>query len=230
MNTIEKNKQLLLVTIKALEKVINYQRSDYTKKSYQMCKEEGSYPFIPISTSRSLNDFIMLRNILYGDISNIRSSKIHNIRKIWEDNISDNKNRMFIDAGCGIGNVMLLARATDLCYDIHGIEYFHDTYQKALNWLGIEKGGKYEHYEIFKENILDFDKYSAYDIIYYYRPFENMKLQSEFERIVEDNMKVGAVLIPRLKKRIKEIQRDSRFISIFEFGRGIEPIYIKIKN
>jgi SAM-dependent methyltransferase len=218
-----------------LERSINYQRCHYEDYGYIGPKENGSYPFIPMNTQRTVYDFIMLQNILQGRLPENASDTIRDVRNLW-DRTGATLNKKFLDAGCGIGNIMLLAHTTGFCHRIHGIEYFDDTYQKAIAWLGMKGLNNNSIFKIFRDDILKFKNYGDYDVIYYYRPFEDTKKQDELEKLIENSMKVGAILMPRLKKREGEIRKDKRFINIFEKEKNpltdspIEPIYIKVKG
>lgn len=218
-----------------LEKAINHQRCHYEDNGYVGPKENGSYPFIPMNTQRTVYDFIMLKNVLRDVLPENASNTIRDVRNLW-DQSGANWNKKFLDAGCGVGNIMLLAHIAGFCHHIHGIEYFDDTYQKAIAWLGMKGDNNDGIFKIFKDDILKFKDYGKYDVIYYYRPFEDIKKQDKLEKLIENNMKVGAVLIPRMKQRERQIHKDKRFINIFEKEKNpltdstIEPIYIKVKE
>lgn len=222
--------RLLRNILGVLDKLITYQRPMYNSDHYRTPTRNGSFPFIPSNTSLVFEDFMMLSNVLFCDKSDLTSSNELQAREAWDCRNNCNDGIKFLDAGCGIGNIMLIAKVIELGTSFHGIEYFDDTYQKALNWLGISGRGKSEEYKIFKKDILDFTKYHDYDIIYYYRPFEDTSSQIKFEMLVENSMKIGGILIPRSKRGIVQITEDKRFRSIFDRSECIEPMYIKVSE
>jgi len=59
----------------------------------------------------------------------------------------------------------------------------------------------------------DYDKYDKYDVIYYYCPIQDIELQRKLELKIEKEMKVGAYLMPRLK-RSNEIEKSNAFKKI----------------
>lgn len=194
-------------SIRIIDTMISRQRYNLdinNGKENEKSYEEGSYPFIPHSTIDTFNEFKHLNDYLWKES-----------RWSGDNNRRDSK---FLDAGCGIGNVMLMARELGLCSTVHGIEYSEHVYKAAKQWLGlsdkvIEQYGGKAPLDVFKDDILKFKKYKDYDIIYFYCPFSNRHLQVMFEELIEDKMKVGAILIPRLKQG-KVIHEDSRFEKI----------------
>jgi SAM-dependent methyltransferase len=104
----------------------------------------------------------------------------------------------FLDVGCGPGIICLLARAMN--FDSFGIEYVSKT-AKIAKMFGNR---------IFNEDALKFDKYEKFDVIYYYSPLCNDLLEIEMEKRIEDQMKVGAWILPR-RKQYDGTREDSRF-------------------
>ncbi|WP_372573033.1 methyltransferase domain-containing protein [Ruegeria jejuensis] len=94
----------------------------------------------------------------------------------------------FIEVGCGIGRNLHLLRATDkFNFDkIVGFDY-SETY--------VERGRRYFDLgqDIFHDDAMSFD-YGSYDIIYFYKPFSEDKLQKKFERHLIETMKPGAYI------------------------------------
>lgn len=172
------------------------------KKKFIM---EGSYHFIPRPSLHVLEQLLIAR-------------EYH--RKYNSKDVSS-----FLDAGCGIGNILVLARMARL--DVFGLElddnaieiakkhifdvfleqiYFPSKCPKDLKFTTHKK----KKYPIAKQDILKYEGYGWYDILYYYCPFEDHEMEFEFEKRVEDQMKVGAVLMPELK-RGTDLRRDERF-------------------
>jgi SAM-dependent methyltransferase len=175
----------------------------------------------------TLSQFDVLKNALAGE-------------KRWSGNKSSNRmRRKFLDAGCGAGNILLFAKSVGLARYYHGLEYFDDTYKKARDFLGLDSKKPVPDVKIFQQDILTFKNYGDYDIIYFYCPFSYGRLEVKFEELVEDQMKLGAVLIANLK-RGSAIYKDERFerladklVSDTSFS-GIpskkENIFIKISD
>lgn len=119
-------------------------------------------------------------------------------------NISDgpiqNKKYNFLDVGCGIGNVLLIAE--QLNFDVYGLEKDRYPAQVASRLIGEDK--------IFQKDIWTYHDYGEYDVIYYFRPFSDRGPQKKFEKLIEDQMKAGAILIAN-HKNSDDIGNDKRF-------------------
>jgi SAM-dependent methyltransferase len=188
-------------------------RSNVSIKEEKEARKKGSWVFIPNSFTRIMDNFIELSDFLKKN-------------KKWSGNESDYDHRKFLDAGCGVGNIMVLANEILQCKYIHGLEIDKENVDEAKNLLKRFAGGKREYIEVFKKDILKFQNYGDYDIIYYYCPLCNFEMEKEFEEMVEDQMKVGAVLAPYYKNS-QRIEKDKRFKIIIN---GYEPIYMKVKK
>jgi SAM-dependent methyltransferase len=96
----------------------------------------------------------------------------------------------FLDAGCGIGNIVALASAVG--FKSHGIE-LNTEYLKIARRLAICMSNR----PYFKcANIITFDKYHTYDLIYYYVPIQDYILQAAFEIHLIRKMSVGSFMLP----------------------------------
>lgn len=123
----------------------------------------------------------------------------------------------FIDAGCGIGMNSLIAN--NMGFSSYGLELEKETLEVA------RKINNYNAKERFlNQDILKYKHYSDFDVIYYYWPIANKEVQRKFERYVEDQMKVGAVLIANMKQDMT-ILKDKRFESV-----SGNHIYLKVKE
>jgi len=187
-----------------LSRVINEimvnQQISYEKRHW-FEEETGSYPFMPLPLSVQMSSMLLAKKSLAKKKNKIR----------------------FLDAGCGCGNTILMARAVDLAQIYHGIEFCNDTADKAE---AILRTDRHPSIRIFREDIMTFKNYERYDIIYYYCPFCNKELQAKFEKLVEDQMRVGALLMPFMKLN-NSIEKDDRFESI----DGVyDRMFIKIKD
>jgi SAM-dependent methyltransferase len=194
--------------------LINAQRPGYHKEMTEGVSDRCSYPFIPMQHTRLIETLVSLRERLRD-------------MKSWSGNRKRSGKKLFLDAGCGPGNVMVTARAAGLCDAYHGIEFFDETFKKAQAWLGINERGN-NTYKLFQEDILKFNHYGKYDIIYFYCPFSDHRLQRRFEERLEDEMKVGAILIGFLKQS-RAIRKDYRFKRIQGINAA-ENVFIKVKK
>lgn len=114
----------------------------------------------------------------------------------------------FLDAGCGIGHTLLLINEN---YNYRtNQKYYFDTFGLELNDNLIKLANGRIKKSIYHKDILTYDNYKLYDIIYYYSPIANQKKEQEFEMKVENDCKVGAIIIAN-RKQSSEILEDSRF-------------------
>jgi SAM-dependent methyltransferase len=111
--------------------------------------------------------------------------------------------RRFLDVGCGIGNVLLIAE--QFGFDVYGIEKDEYSFPIAAKLIGEER--------IVQADIWTYQDYGEYEIIYYYRPFSGREQQLRFEKLIEDTMREGAVLIAN-HKNSNAIDQDRRFEKI----------------
>ncbi len=128
----------------------------------------------------------------------------------------------FLDCGCGIGNIVLLASACVQC-QCHGIEYDRETYKMAKQMV------RYQHQcEVFHGNIRYFRHYSDYDIIYYFTPICNGKMMQAFREKVAREAKPGAIIIPKDGSDL--LHRHPDFTTIKGSGRAKWTPYMYLKG
>ncbi|HIJ89950.1 MAG: class I SAM-dependent methyltransferase [Desulfobulbaceae bacterium] len=106
----------------------------------------------------------------------------------------------FLDVGCGIGNILLFAE--QFGFEVHGIEKDEYPFQVATRLIGEER--------IAQADIWTYENYGDYDVIYYFRPFSGREQQLRFEKLIEETMKTGGILIAN-HKNSEAIDQDSRF-------------------
>ncbi len=106
----------------------------------------------------------------------------------------------FLDIGCGIGNVLLFAE--QIGFDVYGIEKDQYPFYVASRMVGSKR--------ISQTDILNYDQYGNFDIVYYFCPLTDSNLQKQFELQVENTMRPGAILIANYK-RSSAIKDDPRF-------------------
>jgi len=200
---------------------IPYRQDVSTKKKRN---KDGSYEFIPHNTSDNVRAFIMLKQKL------IKEPK-------WSGHKRANGRTKFLDAGCGIGNVMLTAKSCGLTDEAHGLELFDDTVAQARAFLGLTHDHRnnswsdsksYFSYKVYKRDIMTFKSYSHYDVIYFYCPFCDHDMQQKLEEHIENSMKIGAVLIRRLRKK-PGLSTDPRFKRL-TMKESYANVFMKIKG
>ncbi|MEN8140834.1 MAG: class I SAM-dependent methyltransferase [Thermodesulfobacteriota bacterium] len=164
--------------------VINRFIGYFTRDSQRLSENDTAreYPFVAMDTRQAYEELKLARDYLreQGDFKPGGLS--------------------FLDIGCGIGNVMLLAELLD--FSVHGIEKDQVPFQIAQKLLGEEL--------VAQDDIWDFSSYHDFDLIYYFRPFSDGELQRRFEKMVEDRLKPGGILIAN-RKMDDGIESDPRF-------------------
>jgi len=113
-------------------------------------------------------------------------------------------NFKFLDAGCGIGNNLLLA--SQVGFEPYGIEYDRKTFKIAQTLMytaGISKSA------IIRGDITEHDKYHKYDLIYFYIPISEVDKQTKFVKKLVDGAKVGAIIIGNGGSNV--LTKDKRF-------------------
>lgn len=93
----------------------------------------------------------------------------------------------FLDCGCGVGNIMLLATTLRGFNIIAGIEYDKETYEIAR--MLCQRG------QIFKGDLTKFERYSDYNILYYYEPMHCPTKRETFIKKLINDTKVGTLII-----------------------------------
>jgi len=122
------------------------------------------------------------------------------------------KQPKFLDCGCGFGNIMLIA------YSLGCHAYGIDLNERALKLarLNKDKGNAWcspsQQFVVYRRDILTYKDYGKYDIVYYYCPMRNGKLERQFEQKVADDMRVGAVILPFYS--VNTFMKDKRFVCL----------------
>lgn len=141
------------------------------------------YPFVAMDTRQVFAQMDFVRAFLELDREN-----------------PPNPQPRLLDVGCGIGNVLLVAE--QFGFEVYGIEKDEYPFQVAARLIGEER--------IAQADIWTYEGYGEYEVIYYYRPFSGREQQLRFERLIEDRMKTGGILIAN-HKNSEAIGQDSRF-------------------
>jgi SAM-dependent methyltransferase len=100
------------------------------------------------------------------------------------------KQAKFLDAGCGVGNIVMMAYTFG--FDAYGIEYDVKTLNRGKRLF---KQFDINADRLMRGDILKFNNYADYDVIYTYNPMQDGNLERKFEAKVLREAKIGAVLI-----------------------------------
>jgi len=111
----------------------------------------------------------------------------------------------FIDCGCGVGNILLLARES-AGYKVTGLEYEPEIFEIAK--LLVPNG------TILNQDILTYDNYKLYDVIYYHIPLSDEDKTDQFINKIHKDMKIGAIVVICDGKPLR-MEKDERFENIF---------------
>jgi SAM-dependent methyltransferase len=144
---------------------------------------DGKYEYIPMDIKVIRNEIKFVSDILKT------KNRIHDLK--------------FLDAGCGIGVTLLVARR-------YGFKPFGIEFNAKLAEIAVRLSEVWTKDNVFIGDILDYKDYNKFDVIYYYCPFEDRELQATFEKIVENAAKKGAIIIANLKQN-DSIVMDKRF-------------------
>lgn len=170
--------------------IINRFVGFYSRKATRKTQNDPAceYPFVAMDTRQVFEQVRFVKNYL-----NIADGPV----------LAANKKHNFLDVGCGIGNVLLVAEQFN--FDVYGLEKDEYPAQVAARLIGED--------QIFQKDIWTYNDYGKYDIIYYFRPFSDREPQRKFEKLIEDRMKVGAILIAN-HKNSDDISNDQRFMKL----------------
>jgi SAM-dependent methyltransferase len=91
----------------------------------------------------------------------------------------------FLDAGCGVGVKVWIAES--LGFDAKGVELCEDSVKIARMALGKRK--------IIRKDLLRYEGFHNYDVIYLYLPMCNPKLQKQFEENLVNRSKDDVIII-----------------------------------
>ncbi len=168
-------------------------------------KHKGHYHFIPSTCSGNILNYL---RIAKDHINKKRKSSAYSL------------GLNFLDCGCGIGNIMLLANAVGGFNRIAGIEYDLATYKVAKELM--------EHYTVIRGDLTNFPNYADYDILYYYEPISDGDKKLLFFEKMENDMEIGAVIISNGGSMYFESNRRFKRLQIVRSGRTV-PIYEKVR-
>ena len=164
-----------------INRFIGYFTVDSQKESQNDAAVE--YPFVPMDTRQ-----------MYAQVKLARETLL--ARNDFSPPFT------FIDIGCGIGNVLLMAELMD--FEVFGIEKDEYPYKIAEKLIGRDL--------VSQADIWEYEGYERFDVIYYFRPFHQGETQRRFELFIEDRLKPGGILIAN-RKMSQAIDTDQRFKS-----------------
>jgi len=151
------------------------------------------YPFVAMDTRQVYDQLDFVKNYLQISYDGYRPS--------------------FVDVGCGIGNILIFAE--QFLFDVYGIEKDEYTVRIAEDLIGKNR--------IEAADITVYPDYARFDVIYYFCPLPDHDPQKKLELYIEDEMKIGAILIANRKKSTA-IDKDPRFKRL----SGVLPIWEKV--
>lgn len=119
----------------------------------------------------------------------------------------------FVDAGCGIGNVLYIASLFGE-FNVHGLDIETKYLQIARKLVPLAS--------LEKQDILKTD-YSKYDVIYFYTPMSNISKQRELEKRIVTTARDGAIILGHGQASL------SSYKELTGFGKqhGYTEIFIK---
>lgn len=127
-------------------------------------------------------------------------------------------NKNFVDAGCGVGCLCEVARLNGL--DAEGIE--------LIPVLCDISKQIFPKIKIHNMNVMNFNKYGEFDIIYYWLPFRNPELQQNFKLKIENEVRIGSYIVIYEEEK-QECGKDGRFISIDE-DKIKNQVWLKVRE
>jgi SAM-dependent methyltransferase len=185
--------------------------SDFPKDGYPDVENKyTNFPFIPMYVDSVIDQLKFVSNHFSRKPTKHEYS---NTGLIQED-------IRFLDAGCGIGWICDLFKKIHQNARVYGLE-LDENLLKLARILNYDQQSQ----RFLNVNILDFKNYSDYDVIYYYSPILTTPIEQQFERKVEDDCKVGCVIIAN-RKMDDLIKKDSRFKKLHD----LYNIYVKVSN
>lgn len=126
------------------------------------------------------------------------------------------KELKFLDCGCGIGNIMLLANTVAGFAGVHGIEYETKTCEVARALLPSDC-------EVMHDDILHFNHYADYNVIFFFTPIKDLDKRNAFKEKLAEDIKIGSVIISYGRSR--SFMDHSKFRTIpATFGWAYEKI------
>jgi len=137
-------------------------------------KDIDHFGFIPSNIGCTMNTLIPLYDHIAKSVKFRHKSEIR-----------------FLDIGCGIGNVVKMAER--IGFNACGLEYNAKIYKVAKTF---SKRSYHIPSRVIRGDMLTFENYHEYDVLYYYQPMANSDIMGDFAKRLARKMKVGAYVIP----------------------------------
>lgn len=175
----------------------NYVSKDDTRAGdqrggiYNHGKWSDGYNFIPLGVTR-----------LYPVLQKIRA----NFAKAYPASYPT-----FIDVGCGPGVTLAMAQA--LKFNAYGIEYNPKTAALASKIFSYRDRDRIMNMDAF-----EYKEYGKFDVLYFYCPIANHELEKKLEKMLRDEMKPGAWIVPR--NSMYEWNHDLHFQPYGDYDSG----------
>jgi len=113
------------------------------------------------------------------------------------------RGKKFVDAGSGLGSICEFARQRG--FNVEGIE---------LNPVLCDLSKQiFPDIKVHNMNVMDFDKYNEFDVIFYWLPFYVEELRMGFRTKIENEIRVGSYIVVYEEEK-QNIGKDDRFIPI----------------
>ena len=175
--------------------IINRFIGYYTRDSQKYSRNDtaNEYPFVPMDTRQLFDQLFFAARFL-------------------KKNMPDRGPFTLLDIGCGIGNVMLFAE--QMGFDVYGFEKDEFPFRIASKLMGPDR--------VTQDDLWQYHGYENFDVIYYFRPLANGNDQRRFERMIEEKIRPGGILIAN-RKMSEEINADPSFVKISD----VMPVWRK---
>lgn len=171
-----------------------------------------------ISSSYKIGDCYKSRAGIshYGFVPADTMSISYTLLRLYHRMESEKGKHKFLDIGCGIGNIVLLAH--EIGFDAYGLEYDEKIYDIAKGIVGKD--------HIFLGDMTSFRRYGEYDVLYYYQPMVNLDAMDKFGKRLVRVVKPGAYVIPRIGDWAISKSKEFKSVKLFP-GKNNGPIYRK---
>ena len=163
-----------------------------SEKRDRIVRSDGGYKCIHLG----VEDFISQVQFVIKELQLTTPAQIANLR--------------FIDVGCGVGQKVFLAHCFG--FNAFGLELrkeLIDTGEHLFGSMSVSKRYYHERGEFFIQgNALTYPDYSRFDIIYFYCPLADDKLEIELEKKIIADAHSGAIVLANLPKYFCPIDFD----------------------
>ena len=128
----------------------------------------------------------------------------------------------FLECGCGIGTILMVASSAEFGFEAHGIENNPKLVEVAKRLIGTDR--------IREGDISIFPNYGKYDVIFYYCPYCTESKEKAFELFLEKNVKPGAYIIAHHKReREAYLKSGFREVAFLDIQNGFRIIQKKVR-